>query len=120
MIYKYINDAGLLYLWGKIKAYITGLGYTSNVGTVTGVKMNSGSATSPDANGVVDLGTVITDISSKANVSHTHTVSQITDFPSNLVTGLNNSGVATAYTIKVVDSMPGTTDASTIYLVTGS
>ena len=33
---------------------------TPNAGTVTGVKMNSGSAISPDANGVVDLGTVIT------------------------------------------------------------
>lgn len=40
--------------------------------------------------------------------------------PSNIVTGLNSSGVATAYTIKVVDSLPGTTDPSTIYLVTGS
>lgn len=35
------------------------------VGTVTGVKMNAGSAISPDASGVVDLGTVITDISGK-------------------------------------------------------
>ena len=34
-------------------------GKTSNVGTVTGVKMNGGSAISP-TNGVVDLGTVIT------------------------------------------------------------
>lgn len=33
---------------------------TPNAGTVTGVKMNSGNAISPDANGVVDLGTVIT------------------------------------------------------------
>lgn len=30
------------------------------VGTVTGVKMNNGTAKTPDANGVVDLGTVIT------------------------------------------------------------
>ena len=35
-------------------------GKTSNVGTVTGVKMNSGSAVSPDSGGVVDLGTVVT------------------------------------------------------------
>lgn len=44
---------------------------TSNVGTVTGVKMNNGSAISPDANGVVNLGTVITshqDISGKADL----------------------------------------------------
>lgn len=40
------------------------------VGTVTGVKMNNGTAKTPDANGVVDLGTVITahqDISGKQN-----------------------------------------------------
>lgn len=37
----------------------------NKVGTVTGVKMNNGSAISPDSNGVVDLGTVITDISGK-------------------------------------------------------
>lgn len=40
------------------------------VGTVTGVKMNSGTAKTPDAYGVVDLGTVITahqDISGKQN-----------------------------------------------------
>lgn len=44
---------------------------TSNVGTVTGVKMNNGSAVEPDANGIVDLGTVITshqDISGKADL----------------------------------------------------
>lgn len=40
--------------------------------------------------------------------------------PSNIVTGLDSSGVATAYTIKVVDSLPDTPDSSTIYLVTGS
>lgn len=37
----------------------------SEVGAIAGVKMNSGSAISPDANGVVDLGTVITDVSDK-------------------------------------------------------
>lgn len=37
----------------------------NKVGTVTGVKMNAGSAISPDASGVIDLGTVITDISGK-------------------------------------------------------
>ena len=44
---------------------------TSNTGTVTGVKMNGGSAISP-TNGIVDLGTVITshqDISGKADKS---------------------------------------------------
>ena len=34
-------------------------GYTSNVGTVTGVKINT-TTKSPDASGTVDLGTVVT------------------------------------------------------------
>lgn len=49
--------------WAKESSKPT---YTaSEVGAITGVKMNSGSAISPDANGVVDLGTVITDVSDK-------------------------------------------------------
>ena len=35
-------------------------GATANVGTVTGVKMNDGRKITPDTNGTVDLGTVIT------------------------------------------------------------
>lgn len=35
------------------------------VGTVTGVKMNGGAATTPDESGVVDLGAVVTDVSGK-------------------------------------------------------
>lgn len=35
------------------------------VGTVTGVKMNSGAVKNPDAQGVVDLGAVVTDVSGK-------------------------------------------------------
>ena len=36
-------------------------------GTVTGVKMNNGQPIPPDENGVVDLGTVITDVSNKVD-----------------------------------------------------
>lgn len=62
-------------------------GFTTNAGTVTGVKMNNGSAILP-VNGVVDLGTVLTshqDISGKADVvtivtnSSTGSVSQALD-----------------------------------------
>lgn len=42
---------------------VAGWGYTKNTGTVTGVKMN-GTTKSPTS-GVVDLGTVITDVSGK-------------------------------------------------------
>lgn len=82
----YLDNTGLGTLWGRIKAYIESLGYTSNVGTVTGVKMNNGSAISP-VNGVVDLGTVITshqDISGKENTS-------------NKVTSLSSSSTDTEY-----------------------
>ena len=41
-------------------------GFTSNAGTVTGVKING--ETKNPASGVVDLGTVITDITGKANL----------------------------------------------------
>ena len=32
---KFMGATDLNYLWTKIKAYITGLGYTTNTGTVT-------------------------------------------------------------------------------------
>jgi len=41
-------------------------GYTNNVGTITGIKMNG---VSKGTSGVVDLGTVITDISGKLDKS---------------------------------------------------
>lgn len=50
------------------------------VGTVTGVKMNAGSAISPDASGVVDLGTVITahqDISGKQDKLNTNQLNAV-------------------------------------------
>lgn len=47
------------------------------VGTVTGVKMNAGSAISPDASGVVDLGTVITDISGKQDKLNANQLSAV-------------------------------------------
>lgn len=61
---------------------------------------------------LVTSGGVYTALSNKANISDIPTV------PSNIVTGLNSSGVATAYTIKVVDSLPSTADPSTIYFIT--
>ena len=62
---KYIDSSGLTYLWSKIKAYIQSLNYTSNIGTVTGITMNNTSY-SP-INGDIDIGTVVTDVSDKAD-----------------------------------------------------
>lgn len=45
-------------------------GKTSNVGTVVGIQMNGGSTISPDSDGIIDLGTLITShqsISGKAD-----------------------------------------------------
>ena len=80
---------------------------TVDLGTViTGIKMNNASKTVN--NGVVDLGTVITshqDISGKANVNHTHTKSQITDFPTKLSQFTNDlnftSNVGTVTEVKM-------------------
>lgn len=79
----YLDNTGVGTLWSRIKTYISGLGYTSNVGTVTGVKMNNGSVISP-VNGVVDLGNVVTDVSSKEDAS-------------NKVTSLSSSSTDTQY-----------------------
>lgn len=68
------SAAGLMSATDKTKLDGVASGATANTGTVQGVKMNSGSAIEPDANGVVDLGTVITshqDISGKADKSAT-------------------------------------------------
>jgi len=50
-------------LWPTVSD--TGYEGIGKVGTVTGVKMNGGATKAPDAAGVVDLGTVITDVSGK-------------------------------------------------------
>lgn len=65
----YLDNTGVGTLWGRIKTYISGLGYTTNTGTITGITMNGASK---GTSGVVDLGTVITshqDISGKANTA---------------------------------------------------
>lgn len=81
----YIGQQRLSYLWEKIKSIIptkisdltNDSGFTSNVGTITGVTMNG---TSKGTSGVVNLGTVITehqDISGKANSVDVYTKSQV-------------------------------------------
>lgn len=68
-------NGALVITKGNLTASDVGVNETAfpglkKVGTVTGVKMNNGTAKTPDANGVVDLGTVITahqDISGKQN-----------------------------------------------------
>lgn len=91
----YLDNTGVGTLWGRIKTYIAGLGYTTNTGTITGITMNG---TSKGTSGVVDLGTVITshqDISGKENTS-------------NKVTSLSSSSTDTQYpSAKAVYDMIG-------------
>ena len=68
---------------------------TPNAGTVTGVKMNNGSAVSPDASGVVDLGTVITahqDISGKVSGPSSATNNAVAIFNGTGGKAIKNSG----------------------------
>lgn len=53
---------------------VSGWGFTKNTGTITGIKMND---SSKGTSGVVDLGTVITDVSGKANLSGGNTFSDL-------------------------------------------
>lgn len=61
----YLDETGLSRVWNRIKAYIQSLNYTSNIGTVTGITMNNTSYSPID--GDVDIGTVVTDVSDKAD-----------------------------------------------------
>lgn len=61
----YLDETGLSRVWNRIKAYIQSLNYTSNIGTVTGITMNNTSYSPVE--GDVDIGTVVTDVSDKAD-----------------------------------------------------
>lgn len=88
----------------KVSQLTNDSGYTTNTGTITGITMNGDVK---GTSGVVNLGVVLTehqDISGKADVSHTHTVANISDLTatatelnycdgvtSNIQTQLNNT-----------------------------
>lgn len=83
----YIGQQRLNYLWEKIKSIIptkvsdltNDSGFTSNVGTITGITMNN---ISKGTSGVVNLGTVLTehqDISGKVNSADVYTKSEVND-----------------------------------------
>ena len=88
----------------KVSQLTNDSGYTTNTGTITGITMNGDVK---GTSGVVNLGAVLTehqDISGKADVSHTHTITNISDLTatatelnycdgvtSNIQTQLNNT-----------------------------
>jgi hypothetical protein len=77
---NYLDQTGLEYLWGKIKTYVG----TVVAGGVDGIVVNW-----DDVKGKPSTFTPST---------HTHTVSQITDFPTNIVTNVTISGNGNAVT----------------------
>lgn len=77
---NYLDQTGLKYLWGKIKTY---------VGTV--VEGGTGEI-------VVNWDDIKGKPSTFTPSTHTHTVSQITDFPTNIVTNVTISGSGNAVT----------------------
>lgn len=107
---------------------VTGWGFTKNTGTIIGIIMNG---TSKGTSGVVDLGTVVTDVSGKANTADLATVATsgsytdlddkptIPTIPSNLVTGTNSSYTIWSGTEAQYNAL-GTYSNSTLYFITES
>ena len=126
---KYLDSPGITYLWGKIKAYIAGLGYTTNTGTITGITMNGASK---GTSGVVDLGTVITEHQSLTNyvqksqtnglLKNDGTVDTSTYLTSAPVTSVNGQTGAVTLTIPSVPSnlVTGSTSSYTIWTGTAA
>lgn len=65
------------------------MGYTSNVGTITGITMNG---VSKGTSGVVDLGTVITDVSNKVSGPATATATHVATFSDTTGKVIQDSG----------------------------
>ena len=65
------------------------MGYTSNVGTITGITMNG---TSKGTSGVVNLGTVVTDVSDKVSGPATATATHVATFSNTTGKVIQDSG----------------------------
>lgn len=70
---KFLSHDGLIHLWSKIKSYIDTKDTATN-------------------NRITTLNTTV---SGKANTSHTHTKSQITDFPTSMTPTAHNQAAST-------------------------
>jgi len=119
---NYLDENGLIYLWSKIKAAITGVrneiptkvsdltndaGYTSNLGTITGVNVNG---TSVATSGVANI-SVPTSTSQLNNDSTYQTLAQIQALINEAV------GDITGIDFQIVSSLPSTGSHGVIYLV---
>ena len=119
---NYLDENGLIYLWSKIKNALTTVsnqiptkvseltndsGYTSNLGTITGVTVNG---TSVATSGVANL-TVPTSTSQLNNDSTYQTLAQIQALINEAV------GDVTGIDFQIVQSLPSTGSHGVIYLV---
>lgn len=109
------------------------LGYTKNEGTVTGAKVNN-VFVEPEEDGTVDIGTVVTDVSGKADInSPTFTGTPKAPTPA---VGTNNTQIATTAFVttavadgiasitgmeySIVAELPASGEAGVIYLISNS
>lgn len=95
---KYIDESGLNYLWGKVKSYISGLGFYT--------KPSTGIPASDIASGVIPtVPTALSSFTDDLGSSPTHTHSQYLtsasisgkEDSSNKVTSLSSSSTDTQY-----------------------
>lgn len=140
---KYIDESGLNYLWGKVKSYVSGLGFYT--------KPSTGIPSSDIASGVIPtVPTALSSFTDDLGNSPTHTHSQyltsapvtsvngqtgavsltIPTVPSNVSAFTNDAGYTTntgtvtstggtvaVNNIQVVSALPASPDANTLYLI---
>jgi len=119
---NYLDENGLIYLWSKIKSALQNVqndiptkvseltndsGFTSNVGTITGVNVNG---TSVATSGVANI-SVPTSTSQLNNDSTYQTKAQIQALINEAV------GDVTGIDFQIVQSLPSTGEHGVIYLV---
>ena len=77
---KFLSHDGLIQFWSKVKSYI------DTKDTATNSRINTVNT---------QITTLNTTVSGKANTSHTHTKSQITDFPTTMTPTAHNQAAST-------------------------
>lgn len=107
---KYLDDNGLLYFWGKIKAWVTSQGYTKNAGTITSVTTTAGAHTAINVSsgGVsFNVPTQTSHLTNNSNfVADANYVHTDNNFTSTLKTKLD--GIAEGAEVNVVKSVDTT------------
>lgn len=118
---KYLDDNGLLYFWGKIKAWVTSQGYTKNAGTITSVTTTAGAHTAINVSsgGVsFNVPTQTSHLTNNSNfVSDANYVHTDNNFTSTLKTKLD--GIAAGAEVNVVKIIDSTSEHG-VYLVLDS